>query len=247
MARPGIMIYFDMQKPLSWLTDQEKGRLFDAILQYGQTGEEPDFDGMLAMAWSFIQPKLDKDQAEYDKTVLKRQYANWCRKLKQKGLPDVSFDEWLLLSDAQSEPMISHNSTWVHMHAHAPTCNHMQPHAATCTPTTTTTPTTATTPTTTATTTTNTTANTTSSTTTAAEEPDGAGAPKDDDEKMKMLMNEIRGMNLSQFQTDLLLNKLGVDMFINYAKRLRASIASGNDPGSHMSTILWWYAQDHGA
>ena len=242
MARPGIMIYFDMQKPLSWLTDQEKGRLFDAILQYGQTGEEPDFDGMLAMAWSFIQPKLDKDQAEYDKTVLKRQYATWCRKMKQRGLPDLPFDEWVLLSDDQRDHMISHDIT----------CNHMISHDITWYPTTTTTPTTATTPTTTATTTTNTTANTTSSTTTAAEEPDGACAPvgaaaPKDDEKMKMLMNEIKGMNLSQFQTDLLLNKLGVDMFINYAKRLRASIASGNDPGSHMSTILWWYAQDHGA
>lgn len=239
MGRPGIMIYFDMQKPLSWLADAEKGRLFDAILQYGQTGEEPEFEGMLAMAWSFIQPKLDKDQTEYDKTVLKRQYATWCRKMKQRGLPDLPFDEWVLLSDEQREHMISHDTT----------CNHMISHDITWYPTTTTTPTTATTPTTTTTTNTNTTANTTGTTT--ADEPDGAYAPGDDgydDEKMKMeiLKEQIKGLSISQFQADLLLNKMGVDMVIKYARRLREEIAKGNDPGAHMSTILWWYAQELG-
>ena len=112
MARPGIMIYFEVRKPLAWLPDDEKGRLFDAILEYGETGKEPDFEGMLAMAWSFIQPKLDRDQNEYDKTVLKRQYAVFCRKLKVKGNQEISFDDWCAMSEYEREHMISRDITW---------------------------------------------------------------------------------------------------------------------------------------
>ena len=51
MARPGIMLYFDILKPLRVLPDADKGRLFEAILEYGENGTIPSFDGMLAMAW----------------------------------------------------------------------------------------------------------------------------------------------------------------------------------------------------
>lgn len=58
MARPGIMLYFDILEPLKVLPDADKGRLFVAILEYGQFGVVPEFEGMLAMAWGFIKPKL---------------------------------------------------------------------------------------------------------------------------------------------------------------------------------------------
>lgn len=51
MARPGIMLYFDILEPLKVLPDADKGRLFVAILEYGQFGVVPEFEGMLAMAW----------------------------------------------------------------------------------------------------------------------------------------------------------------------------------------------------
>ena len=69
MPRPGIMIYFDMLGPIRVLPDADKGRLLVAMLEYGQTGKVPDFDGMLALAWGFVQPKIDKDEEEYNLSV----------------------------------------------------------------------------------------------------------------------------------------------------------------------------------
>ena len=95
MARPGIMLYFDILEPIKVLPDADKGRLLVAMLEYGQTGKAPEFDGMLELAWGFVKPKIDKDEAEYKGVVLKRQYATVCRDRKRKGEPEITFDEWL--------------------------------------------------------------------------------------------------------------------------------------------------------
>ena len=112
MARPGIMLYFDILEPIKVLPDADKGRLLVAMLEYGQTGAVPVFDGMLALAWGFVKPKIDKDSEEYNRTVLKRQYATFCRDRKKKGEPDISFDEWMMTIDDQSYQMISHDIKW---------------------------------------------------------------------------------------------------------------------------------------
>lgn len=59
--RPGVMIYFEVRDSLQFLSLEDKGKLFDAILEYGEFGVVPKFDGMLGMAWSFMKPKLDVD------------------------------------------------------------------------------------------------------------------------------------------------------------------------------------------
>ena len=112
MARPGIMLYFDILEPIKVLPDADKGRLLVAMLEYGQSGIVPVFDGMLALAWGFVKPKIDKDSDEYNRTVLKRQYATFCRDRKRKGEPDISFDEWLMTIDDHSYQMISHDTKW---------------------------------------------------------------------------------------------------------------------------------------
>ena len=112
MARPGIMLYFDILEPIRVLPDADKGRLLVAMLEYGQTGKVPVFDGMLALAWGFVKPKIDKDSEEYNRTVLKRQYATFCRDRKKKGEPEISFEEWVMTIDNQSYQMISHDIKW---------------------------------------------------------------------------------------------------------------------------------------
>jgi hypothetical protein len=67
---------------------------------------------MLALAWEFAKPKLDRDNEEYNRTILKRQYATFCRDRKKKGEPDISFEEWLMTIDKQSYQMISHDTKW---------------------------------------------------------------------------------------------------------------------------------------
>lgn len=228
MARPGIMIYFEVRKPLAWLPDDEKGRLFDAILEYGETGKEPDFEGMLAMAWSFIQPKLDRDQNEYDKTVLKRQYAVFCRKLKVKGHQEISFDDWCALSEYEKEHMISHDITWY--------------------PTSTATSTSAVTTTATA----NTKSTAISTAAANASNQDGADAPDAAaarENKLEFIKGELgKGVvKLTPFQFELLLDRLGVDMFDHYVKKLADYIIkNGANPGNHFKLIQKWADEDAG-
>ena len=95
MARPGIMLYFDMLEPVRVLPDAEKGRLLVAMLEYGQNGKLPEFQGMLALAWAFVKPKLDRDGQSYDNAKLQRKYAAFCRQRAARELPKIPFQQWL--------------------------------------------------------------------------------------------------------------------------------------------------------
>lgn len=231
MARPGIMLYFDIRQPLKVLPDADKGRLFDAILEYGEHGTIPEFDGMLAMAWGFIQPKLDRDSAEYERTVTKRQYATFCRSLKRKNLPEVSFDDWVMMSDDERNQMISNDIT--------------------CYPTTTGTSTAAVTvtPAATGTRTPSTTSKSTVSSTAAAdakETPEGIAAATAES-KMKYFQGKLgQGVVLlSDEQVGSLLDILGLDGFDHYVSKLAAFIIKNNATvKSHYETILKWWRED---
>lgn len=114
MARPGIMLYFDILEPIRVLQDADKGRLLVAMLEYGQSGKVPQFDGMLALAWGFVKPKIDKDEEEYNMSVLRRRYATVCRERKRKGEPEISFDEWLNLKGNHDNKtsMVTNDKQW---------------------------------------------------------------------------------------------------------------------------------------
>ena len=107
MPKPGVMFYFDVRPCIKRLNIEEKGCLFEAILDYGEFGNIPDFDGALGVAWDFIQPKLDRDAGRYDKQVEQKQYAVYVREAKKNGGTPVSFDEWKLLSDDEKHRLIS--------------------------------------------------------------------------------------------------------------------------------------------
>ena len=94
VAKPGVMIYFDIRKALDFLTDQQKGKLFQAILEYAERGIAPQFDGVLAMAWAFVQPQIDRDGERYSGKVEKSKYAVYVREAKKKGDDPITFDEW---------------------------------------------------------------------------------------------------------------------------------------------------------
>ena len=117
MARPGIMLYFDILEPIRVLPDADKGRLLVAMLEYGQSGKEPQFAGELGLtlAWGFVKPKIDKDEAEYHMSVLRRQYATACRDRKRKGEPEITFDDWLKANnglDNQKTSMMTNDNQW---------------------------------------------------------------------------------------------------------------------------------------
>lgn len=222
MARPGIMLYFDILEPIRVLPDADKGRLLLAMLEYGQSGIVPEFEGMLALAWGFVKPKIDKDEAEYNLSVLRRQYATVCRERKKKGEPEITFDEWVRTNcngDCRGVSMVTNDNQW---------------YPTTTTPTT---PSTSTNTSTTITTAAAATTNTTEDTAAAAAA----------DRNVIVIGGEL-GKNvvlLSQAQISDLLDKLGIDVFDHYVEKLSNFIIQ-NDAHvkNHYETILKWWQED---
>ena len=92
--RPGIILYFDMVAPLKRLGYEDKGKLLEAMLEYGQYGVVPELDGVLPFIWDCIQPKLDADAKRYRKTVFQKTHASYCAKEKKAGRTSMDFDDW---------------------------------------------------------------------------------------------------------------------------------------------------------
>ena len=258
MGRPGIMLYFDIREPLSWLPDADKGKLFDAIMEYGEFGVVPEFQGMLAMAWGFIKPKLDKDEESYENAKSQRKYAAWCKKRGSVGLPKIGIEEWLGMDEDERKrrettdneaqrPVVPVNGPLNPVNGPLASVNGRYPSTST---TTTTTPTTTTTTTPTAST-----SSSSSSSTAAAAETD-AGAPDEPIEataakKIDENENEASGnfgkgiIKLTAAQTRDLCDRMGVNDFSDYCVRLTKFIRENNaHVHNHYETILSWYNQD---
>lgn len=223
MARPGIMLYFDILEPIRVLPDSDKGRLLVAMLEYGQDGIVPEFDGMLALAWGFVKPKIDRDKESYDRQIQQKQYATFAREVKKRGLTPVSFEDWKGLSDIERERLISAD-IWRY-------------------PTTTATP--AATGTTSPSTSTKTTASTTAAVAVTETTDDSAATAAD--RQLKMLQGELgKGVvALTDHQINVLLDKMGLEMFDHYVAKLsKFIIQTGAQVKSHYATILKWWMED---
>lgn len=107
MSKPGVMFYFDIRPCIKRLTLEEKGVLFEAILDYAELGVVPELDGVLGVAWDFIQPKLDRDSGQYDRKVKQKQYAVFVREVKKSGGIPPIFEEWRGVSDIERNQLIS--------------------------------------------------------------------------------------------------------------------------------------------
>ena len=216
MARPGIMLYFDILEPIKVLPDADKGRLLVAMLEYGQSGTVPAFDGMLALAWGFVRPKIDKDEEEYNMSVLRRQYATVCRERKRKGEPDITFDEWLKTNDNQRSSMMTNDDQWY--------------------PTTTTTP---------STTTKTSTTTATAAAANATTNDDGGDGDSESNVNVLggELGKDV--VFLSDNQISDLLDKMGLETFDYYVDKLSTFIIK-NDAKvkNHYETILKWWQED---
>ena len=74
-GKKSFVLYHDVRGPLELLTDEERGKLFLAILNCSEYGEAPDFTGALRMAFAFIQTALDRDAAAWESKREKRREA----------------------------------------------------------------------------------------------------------------------------------------------------------------------------
>ena len=224
MARPGIMLYFDILEPIKVLPDAEKGRLLVAMLEYGQTGKAPVFDGMLALAWGFVKPKLDKDEEAYKDSVLQRKYAAFCKKRRKYNLPKIPFEEWINTPEYEQEWMDTDDNEPQRQQRPVNFVASRYPTTATTTTTSTTTATAA--------------AATTTTTDDATAAADGI---------VKVFGGELgKGVVfLSDEQTADLLDRLDMETFDYYVDKLSNFIIK-NDAHvkNHYETILKWCRQD---
>lgn len=221
MARPGIMIYFDMLGPIRVLPDAEKGRLLVAMLEYGQEGKVPQFDGMLALAWEFVKPKLDRDGETYENAKVQRKYAAFCKRLTALGLPKVVFEEWLNMTEDERKRMVTEDNE----------SKRAVDFVGSRYPTTTTT------------------TSTTASTTAAVATTTTAGDDGDDnpEHNVKVMGGELgKGVVfLSEAQIADLLDRMGLDAFDHYVDKLAAFIIEKNARvKNHYETILNWWRED---
>ena len=92
--RPGVMIYFTMRQVLSRLSNEDKGILFDSILQYADTGTVPELPESLYVVWPLIQMNLLQDDLRYRHVVIKRKYAAYSRWAKDRLDPVKDFPTW---------------------------------------------------------------------------------------------------------------------------------------------------------
>ena len=105
--KPGVMIYFDLRKMLKLLPDSEKGKLFEAILDYGETGSTGELTDTLKIVWPLIQMRLDSDSLQYDKKVVKRKYAAYSRWANEHGDTVMEYEDWLNMNGFDPEVYLS--------------------------------------------------------------------------------------------------------------------------------------------
>ena len=75
-GKKSVILYTEWAQPLKTLSLEDKGRIFDAILSYSETGETPHFDSAAAeMAFSFIRLRLDANAKKWTDVRQKRREA----------------------------------------------------------------------------------------------------------------------------------------------------------------------------
>lgn len=65
-GKNAFLLYHDIRKPLELLTDEERGKLLFAILDYSEFGTMPNYEGALMMAFAFIRESLDRDAEAWE-------------------------------------------------------------------------------------------------------------------------------------------------------------------------------------
>ena len=94
--KPGVMIYFDILPAIRHMSNADKGILFEAMLEYGQTGMEMELPKRLHVLWPLIQMRLDSDTLRYEKTVITKKYAAYVRWSKKQNINPISFVDWMM-------------------------------------------------------------------------------------------------------------------------------------------------------
>ena len=73
--KKGFLLYNDYYEHIKLLSNEEVGLLTIALFEYAESKKLPNFEGGLAMAFSFIRAQMDRDGEKYEETCRKREAA----------------------------------------------------------------------------------------------------------------------------------------------------------------------------
>lgn len=62
-----LKVWTDLRNNLKPFGDAEKGRLFDAMMEYAEDGTEPDLRGNERFIWETIRSEIDRQREAYEK------------------------------------------------------------------------------------------------------------------------------------------------------------------------------------
>lgn len=71
----GVMLYPNFYEALKDLPEATVGKLMLALMRYTLYNEEPDFDPLLTVAWTFLKNYADMDRKRYCEAVERRRSA----------------------------------------------------------------------------------------------------------------------------------------------------------------------------
>ena len=108
--KPGVMLYFEMRNVFEELSNEKRGILLSAILDYSEHGIQPDFRGSLRIAWASIRHKLDRDDDNYTRKSQVRRYAVYIRESKKDGVLPLPYEQWLASLPETSQPETSNDT-----------------------------------------------------------------------------------------------------------------------------------------
>ncbi len=91
-GKPGVMIYFETARAIKRCSYEEKGRLFDAILEYAEFGVVPELPPPLDKAWAFIVDKIDRDSERYSDIQEKNRLKGITSDFKRNYAPEHGLD-----------------------------------------------------------------------------------------------------------------------------------------------------------
>ena len=69
MAKKYVKAYYDWKEQMGALSDAEKGRLFIAILEYGETGDCPNLSGREGLLFPVFRTQIDRDNKTYQAKI----------------------------------------------------------------------------------------------------------------------------------------------------------------------------------
>lgn len=102
-AKPGVMLYFDDIRPmLHRISYEDLGKLITAVLDFSQHGTVTELDGMIALCFDIMRPKIERDGVAYENKRKHGLYMVYCREQENAGLAKLSESEWLKLQDSGS-------------------------------------------------------------------------------------------------------------------------------------------------